>query len=409
VVFRRVAALAAVTGLLFIGCNTASPGTSGSPAAGTGCIVGVSWNNFQQPRWAAKDRPSMQRTVVAGGGTFIDFDANLSNTQQVTDVQTLINQGAKVIVLLAQDDKAGAQVVKLATDAGVPVIAYDRLIEDPNVLYLSFNNTDVGFAEAKAMLAKVPPGTTDKPANYVLIKGDPGDANAKTFLPAGWDNAGLKAAVDAGTIKIVNNPPEGTYTDAWDTTKATNNMEAIIDAANAASTKIDAVLAENDSTALGVANALKNKSYGIVPISGQDGDTANLQNVAAGIQYVDVWKDSNQLGNAAGAAALQLCAGKKIADVVIPSGVIDAASAPDNLAVQDFKTPGGNTVKSLILKVQPITQENLQKIVDAKWLTLPVLCKNATDPATAAPICAGAAPSGASPSAAASATPSKSP
>src|SRR4029079_7107073 len=143
-----------------------SPGASGSPAAAGNCIVSVSWQHFQQPRWAAKDPPSMQRTIVNGGGTFIDFDANLSNTQQVTDVQTLINQGAKVIVLLAQDASAGAQVVKLATDAGVPVIAYDRLIEDPNVLYLSFNNTDVGNAEATAMLKKVPPGTTAKPANY---------------------------------------------------------------------------------------------------------------------------------------------------------------------------------------------------------------------------------------------------
>ena len=161
-------------------------------------------------------------------------------------------------------------------------------------------------------------------------------------------------------------------------------MEAIIDAANASGDKIDAVLAENDSTALGVAAALKNKSYGNVPISGQDGDTANLQNVAAGIQYVDVWKDANQLGKAAGAAALQLCEGKTIAEVALPDGVLDAASAPDNLAVQDFTTPGGNTVKSLILKVQPVTQDNLQKILDAKWLTKEVLCKNATDPATAA-------------------------
>jgi D-xylose transport system substrate-binding protein len=361
------------------GTETAPPAS----AAADQCIVGVSWNNFQQPRWAAKDRPSMQRTVTDGGGLFLDFDANLSNTQQLTDVQTLINQGADVIVLLAQDDKAGAEVVKLAAENNVPVIAYDRLIEDPSVLYLSFNNTDVGVAEATAMLAKVPPGTTDKPANYVLIKGDPGDANAKTFLPAGWDQAGLKAAVDAGTIKILADQ----FTDAWDTTKAQNNMEAIIDKAVVDGTKIDAVLAENDSTALGVAAALKNKSYGIVPISGQDGDTANLQNVAAGIQYVDVWKDSNQLGKAAGAAALQLCEGKTIPEVAIPDGVLDAASAPDNLAVQDFTTPGGNTVKSLILKVQPITQENLQKILDAKWLTKEVLCKNATDPATAAPVC----------------------
>jgi D-xylose transport system substrate-binding protein len=378
--FRRVAPLLAAVAIVAAACSS-SGGSSASGATTTGCTVGVSWNNFQQPRWAAKDRPAMQKAVVDGGGIFLDFDANLSNTQQLTDVQTLINQGADVIVLLAQDDKAGAEVVKLAAQNNVPVIAYDRLIEDPSVLYLSFNNTDVGFAEATAMLAKVPKG------NYVLIKGDPGDANAKTFLPAGWDKAGLKDKVASGDIKILNNPPDGTFTDAWDTTKATNNMEAIIDAANASGDKIDAVLAENDSTALGVAAALKNKSYGIVPISGQDGDTANLQNVAAGIQYVDVWKDANQLGKAAGEAALQLCAGKKIADVVLPSGSLDAASAPDNLAVQDFTTPGGNTVKSLILKVQPITQENLQKILDAKWLTKAVLCKNATDAATAAPVC----------------------
>ena len=138
------------------GTVTAPPA---SPAADQ-CVVGVSWNNFQQPRWAAKDRPSMQKVVTDGGGLFLDFDANLSNTQQLTDVQTLINQGADVIVLLAQDDKAGAEVVKLAAENNIPVIAYDRLIEDPSVLYLSFNNTDVGVAEATAMLEKVPAGAT---------------------------------------------------------------------------------------------------------------------------------------------------------------------------------------------------------------------------------------------------------
>jgi D-xylose transport system substrate-binding protein len=165
-------------------------------------------------------------------------------------------------------------------------------------------------------------------------------------------------------------------------------MEAIIDAANAANQKIDAVLAENDSTALGVVAALKAKSYAAIPVSGQDGDTANLQNVAAGLQYVDVWKNANELGKAAGAAALQLCAGKKMADLALPDGLILPANAPAaGNKVQDFTTPGGNVVKSFILNVQPITQENLQLILDAKWLTKDVLCKNAAGSATAAPIC----------------------
>ena len=86
-------------------------------------------------------------------------------------------------------------------------------------------------------------------------------------------------------------------------------MEAIIDAANDEDVQIDAVLAENDSTALGVAAALQNKNYDPIPVSGQDGDPANLKTSRWASQYVDVWKDSNELGKAAGEAALQLCAG----------------------------------------------------------------------------------------------------
>ena len=122
-------------------------------------------------------------------------------------------------------------------------------------------------------------------------------------------------------------------------------MEAIIDKAVADGTKIDAILAENDSTALGVVGALTAKNYGFPPLSGQDGDAANLNNVALGKQYVDVWKNANELGKAAGAAALQLCNGTKPADVKIPQGVIDPAVAPAaGLSAQPFTTPGGKTV-----------------------------------------------------------------
>ncbi len=168
-----------------------------------------------------------------------------------------------------------------------------------------FDNVGVGKAEADAVIKKVPKG------NYVLIKGDPADPNAKTFLPSGWDQAGLKDKVASGDIKIVG-PADGTYTDAWKTEKAQANMEAIIDAAVSAGTKIDAILAENDSTALGVVGALTGKSYGYPPLSGQDGDTANLNNVATGKQYVDIWKNANELGKTAAAIALALCNGGKM-------------------------------------------------------------------------------------------------
>ena len=395
---RRLAALMGATAILVAACSSggASPApasqgaaSEGAPSEGTAsegtaseaavdCTVAVSWNNYQQPRWAKNDQPNIKDTVEAGGGTYIDADANLSNEQQLTDVDTLISKGAQVLILLAQDTKAILPAVQKAKDAGIPVIAYDRLIEDPDVLYITFDNVGVGKAEAEAVLAKVPEG------NYVLIKGDPGDPNASTFLPQGWDEAGLKAAVDAGTIKILNGP-DGTFTDAWKTEKAQQNMEAIIDKANADGNKIDAILAENDSTALGVAAALTGKNYGYPPLSGQDGDEANLQNVAAGIQYVDVWKNANELGKAAGAAALELCKGTALADVALPDGLVDPTVAPAaGLSAQDFETPDGTTVKSFILQPTPITAENLNLVIDGGWITKEKLCEKVTENAPAA-------------------------
>jgi D-xylose transport system substrate-binding protein len=352
----------------------ASEPAASEPAASQAvdCTVAVSWNNYQQPRWAKNDQPNIKKTVEDGGGTYIDKDANLSNEQQLTDIDTLISQGAKVLILLAQDTKAVLPGLQKAKDAGIPVIAYDRLIEDPGILYITFDNVAVGKAEADAILKKVPEG------NYVLIKGDPGDPNASTFLPQGWDEAGLKAAVDAGKITILNGP-DGTFTDAWKTEKAQQNMEAIIDKANSDGKKIDAILAENDSTALGVAAALTAKSYGYPPLSGQDGDEANLQNVAAGIQYVDVWKNANELGKAAGAAALELCKGTDMASLKLPDGLIDPTVAPAaGLTATSFTTPGGNTVSSFILQPTPLTAENLNLAVDGGWITKEKLCEKVT-------------------------------
>jgi D-xylose transport system substrate-binding protein len=346
------------------------------------CNVGVSWNNFEQPRWAATDKPNMQATIVAGGGTFTDLNAQLDTAQQQTDVETLINGGADVLVLLAQNQDAAIAALEVAQQNGVPVIAYDRLIEDPNVLYITFDNTGVGKAEADAILGAVPSG------NYVKIMGDPGDANASTFLPAGWDQAGLADKVASGEITIVGD----SFTDGWKTETAQNNMEAIIDKANADGVSIDAILAENDSTALGVVAALQAKGLDPIPLSGQDGDTGNLQNVAAGWQYVDVWKNSNFLGSVAGEAALQLCAGTAMGDVTIPDGLMqqltDSAVAPlDGAQATDFTTPGGNVVSSIILQPTPITQDNLNEVIDGGWITLDVLCAQAADAPSPAAIC----------------------
>ena len=276
---------------------SSAPTTAGSPAA-AGCIVGVSWNNYQEERWAKWDEPAIKAAIAAGGGKYISTDAKSSAATQTTDIENLISQGAKVLIILAQDDQAIKSSVATASAAGIPVIAYDRLIEDKSVFYVTFDNVEVGRMQARAVFAAKPAG------NYVFIKGNTADANAK-FLKSGQDEI-IKDAVASGAIKNVGE----TFTDSWKPELAQTEMEQFLTANN---NKVDAVLSENDGMAGGVIAALTAQGLaGKVPVSGQDGDQAALNRVALGTQTVDVWKDSRVLGKTAGEAAMQLCNNKDV-------------------------------------------------------------------------------------------------
>lgn len=337
---RRLAALAVGLTLLVSACG----GAGGTSAAG--CTIGVSWNNYQEERWAKWDEPAIKKAITDAGGKYISNDAKSSAETQASNVDNLISQGAKVLIVLAQDGTAIKPAVAKAIAANVPVIAYDRLIEDPKALYITFDNVLVGKLQAQAIFAAKPKG------NYAIIKGNKADANAD-FLRSGMDQV-ISAAVKSGDIKIVGE----TYTDNWDPSKAQTNMEQIL---TQNSNKVDAVLSENDGMAGGVIAALTAQGLaGKVPVSGQDGDLPALNRVALGTQTVDVWKDARLLGKAAGDAAIQLC---KNSD---PSKVTGTAK---------FTTPGNNSLSSILLTPNPITQANLGDVITAGWITKAVLCQ----------------------------------
>jgi len=360
---KRLAAVAAVAALALSACSqsgsSTAPGGSGA-AAGGNCLVGVSWNNYDQERWKKADEPAIKAAIAAGGGTYTSTDAKDSTDQQNKDIQTLVNQKVKVIILLAKDATAVQSAVTAAEAAGVTVIGYDRLIEDPKALYISFDNKGVGKIMAQQLLAVQPSGV------YAIIKGDPGDANAQ-FLRDGMDEGGLKDAIASGKVSIAKSGEVNTPN--WDTTNAKNEMQAILNANN---NKIDAVLSENDGMATGVSAALQ--AVGLkIPLSGQDGDAAALNRVALGTQTVSVWKNAFALGETAGNAAIQMCAGKALKDITAPSD-LPAASKPADLATHDFKTPGGNTVSSFILNPTPITKDNLDAVISSGWVTKDQVC-----------------------------------
>ena len=366
----RLASLAGVAAILFAACSgssTPAPSAAASApasaaaasAAATGCVVGVSWNNYQEERWAKWDEPAIKAALAAGGATYISNDAKSSAETQANNVDNLISQGAKVIIILAQDGTAIKPSVTKALAAGVPVIAYDRLIEDPKALYLTFDNKLVGKLQAQAVLAVKSSG------NFAIIKGNKADANAD-FLRSGMVEAGIPdvgKTDPAGKINIVGE----TYTDNWDPANAQKEMEQILTANN---NKIDAVISENDGMAGGVIAALKAVGLaGTVPVSGQDGDLPALNRIALGTQTVDVWKDARLLGKAAGDAAVQLCANPDITKV---AGTVQ------------FTSPGNNQLTSQFLVPQAITKDNLNVVLDAKWIDKATLCQGVTAGSVAA-------------------------
>lgn len=315
-------------------------------AASAQVVVGVSWNNFQEERWKT-DEAAIKGVLDAAGAKYISTDAQSSASKQLTDVENLISQGANVLIVLAQDSDAIQPAVQKAVDEGIPVIGYDRLIENPQAFYITFDNKEVGVLEAQAVYDAQPTG------NYVIIKGNSADPNAD-FLRSGIEEV-IGDAVKSGDIKIVGE----TYTDNWDPTNAQKEMEQFLTVNN---NNVDAVVSENDGMAGGVVAALAAQGMaGQVPVSGQDGDHAALNRVALGTQTVSVWKDARALGKAAGETALALASGKMMDEI--------------DGAVMFNGGPKGVDMHSLFLKPNPITRANLSEVIDAGWITKDEVCK----------------------------------
>ena len=345
----RTIALVSILALLIAACGgDDSESTETTAAGGEDTItIGVSWNNYNEERWARWDEPAIKDALDAAGATYISTDAGSSAEQQLADVENLISQGADALIILAQDGTAILPAVQSALDQGIPVIAYDRLIENPGALYITFDNIGVGKLMAEVIFEQVPTG------NYIIIKGNQADANAD-FLRDGIEQV-IGAAVAAGDITIVGE----TYTDNWDGAIAQTHTEQFLTQAN---NDVQAVISENDGMATGVVAALEAQGLaGTVPVSGQDGDQTALNRVALGSQSVSVWKDARELGKAAGEAAVALAQGTALGSV---AGVVQ------------FDSPGGNSMTSILLTPLAITRDNLDLVLDAGWISKDALCAN---------------------------------
>ena len=307
--------------------------------------VGVSMPTKDLQRWN-QDGEYMEKLLgEAGYEVELQYASNDVPTQ-LNQVETMIDDGCAVIVIAAIEGSSLGAALDKAAEKGVKVIAYDRLLMDnANVdYYATFDNFKVGVVQGQFVEEALDLANAEGPFAFEFTAGDPGDNNAGFFF--GGAMSVLQPYIDSGKITVKSGQTEfaDVATPTWKTDVAQKRAEDILTANYADGTKIDAWVCSNDSTALGVTNALEDNydvdTLGWPIITGQDCDIANTKNMIAGKQSMSVFKDTRTLAAQVVKMVGQILAGEEV-DVndtetydnnvkVVPSFLCDPVFADAN-------------------------------------------------------------------------------
>ena len=260
--------------------------------------VGVSMPTKDLQRWN-QDGENMEN-LLKEAGYEVDLQfANNDVATQLNQVQTMVDEGCDVIVIAAIEGSSLGAALDAAGAKEIPVIAYDRLLMDnANVnYYATFDNYMVGTVQGEFVRDALDLENAEGPFNVEFTAGDPGDNNAGYFFNGAMDV--LKPYIESGKIVVPSGETEfeKVATPTWKTEVAQQRAEDVINSNYADGTELDAWVCSNDSTALGVTNALEANYAGSnwPIITGQDCDKQNVKNMIAGKQAMSVFKDTRTL------------------------------------------------------------------------------------------------------------------
>ena len=288
--------------------------------------VGIVLPTKDEPRWL-QDQKQFEKILGDAGFTNQVLFSQGSSATEKTNVETLISKGIKVLIICAQDGAAAAAAVEEARDAGIKVIAYDRLITGTDAVdyYVTFDSFAVGEAQGKYLIDNAPQGEN---IPLYLYAGAATDNNAFIFFEGAWSV--LQPKIADGTFKIANSSEAealkdkadlsreeiskiiGQITTNWDFNEAKSKAEAHLTAVGADAKGDVVVLAPNDGTARSIADVFAtDKDISSYVISGQDSEKASVQYIIDGKQSMTVFKDTRTLAADSVAMAVDILDGKE--------------------------------------------------------------------------------------------------
>ena len=315
--------------------------------------VGISMPTKTSTRWIS-DGETMEKLFTEAGYTadlqFADDDI----PNQLAQIENMVTKGAKVLVIGAIDGTTLSDILAKAHDAGVKVIAYDRLIrQSPNVdYYTTFDNFGVGVLQANSLVQGLKERFPDvKPWNVELFGGSPDDNNAFFFYDGAMSV--LQPMIDAGDIVIKSGQMgmDQVGTLRWDGAVAQARMDNILSANYSDGSVVHGVLAPYDGLSRGIISSLRGVGYGTADqpwpiVTGQDAEAPSVKAIIAGEQYSTVYKDTRELA-------------KVTADLV---DTIIGGGTPEGLDTKTYDN-GNKVVPSILLTPYSVDLTNYQELV----------------------------------------------
>lgn len=259
--------------------------------------IGLAMDTYTEERWR-KDAEFFEAKAKELGAE-VEIQACNGNEQlQNQQIENFITKNVDVIVVVPHNSKTCATAVKQAKDAGIPVIAYDRMIKDCDInMYISFDNEKVGEMQATYATTQAPKG------NYLLAGGSPTDENATLYRKGQMKI--LQSYIDRGEIKILLDQ----FCKDWLPAEALKLTQNALTLSN---NNIAAVVVANDGLAGGCIQALtEQQMQGKVIVTGQDAELSAIQRIIDGTQSMTVYKPVKILAHTAAQVAVDLITKKQ--------------------------------------------------------------------------------------------------